>query len=74
MRKLALAALLPLGGCLAVIPVPDLRAGNACVPEGVKVGQKIPMKTGGMAIVEKLYGRSDRCRDALLPILADVRR
>lgn len=79
MRYLFILALcLPLQGCLFFFYVPGslidaITGGNACGPESMTVGGRFKHYDGRIGTVEKIYGLSDRCRNAHIPILADVK-
>ena len=55
------------------IPGSVFRPGNTCVNESAYVGQRITNRqTGKSGTIKELHGRSERCQDGLIPIVATV--
>lgn len=74
MRWLVYLFCLLLQGCWFIyIPPSMFAAGNSCLAESSYVGQRIKNEqTGKIGTVKELIGRSERCQQAHMPILAQV--
>ena len=77
MRPMAIAALCcALQGCFFFYYRPSSTAdqrGNACIAAGYFTGDKIKsVESGKTGVVDRVYGASERCRNASYPNLADV--
>lgn len=64
----------PLQGCLFFyIPSSLFASGNTCVGESAYIGQRVfNSQTGKTGVLKERIGRSERCQDGAMPILADV--
>jgi len=59
--------------CVGFVPGSVFAKGNTCVGESAYVGQRITNRnTGKTGSVKELHGRSERCQDGKIPILATV--
>lgn len=59
--------------CVGFIPGSVFASGNSCVGEGASVGQRLTnYSTGKTGTIKELHGRSERCQDGKMPILATV--
>lgn len=71
----ALLACSQLQGCLFFFTAPStvFSSANTCVGAGAYVGQSIYNRGNGKTgKLTQLHGRSDRCQDGAIPILATV--
>lgn len=59
--------------CVGFIPGSAFRPGDTCVSESAYVGQRITNRqTGKSGTIKELHGRSERCQDGRIPIVATV--
>ena len=55
------------------IPTSVFSSGNTCVSESAFVGQRITnSQTGKSGTIKELHGRTERCQDGKIPIVATV--
>jgi len=73
MKWLVFALIPVLSGCWFVyIPTGMFQQQTWCVSEHARVGSPVAMRDGRRATVKALYGRSEACQDATIPIRADL--
>ena len=74
-RLVILLCLVPFisGWFCVFIPLSVFSSANSCVAETSIVGQRITnSQTGKSGVIKELHGRSNRCQDGRIPILATV--